>query len=111
MSKYVELANVATGYAKRMNRLSNRIFGEVARPAQLKSLKVVKLFSEVPLEKRPDIVAYYPRLPEMGTLMKHLRFYGLFRDEHLDFNEEIERLRVLRGKKPRTGRKKKEEKK
>lgn len=31
--------------------------------------------------------------------MKHLRNYGLFRNEHEDFKEEFERLREFRGKK------------
>jgi small subunit ribosomal protein S33 len=32
--------------------------------------------------------------------MKQLRNYGLFRDEHQDFKEEMKRLRALRGKAP-----------
>ncbi|XP_020291217.1 28S ribosomal protein S33, mitochondrial [Pseudomyrmex gracilis] len=97
-NKYVELATVGTNYAMRMNRLSNRIFGEVVRPTNLKSMKVVKLFSEKPINKRPEIVEYYPRFKETETLMKHLRNYGLYRDEHQDFKEEYDRLRALRGK-------------
>ena len=99
MSKYVDLAKVGTNYANRMNRLSNRIFGEVTRTTNQKSMKVVKLFSEKPIDKRPEIVKYYPRHIETDLLMKQLRLYGLFRDEHQDFKEEYERLRELRGKK------------
>lgn len=98
MNKYVNLINVGTNYAKRMNRLSNRIFGEVIRPTNQKSMKVIKLFSEKPVNKRPEIVEYYPRIKETETLMTHLRNYGLFRDEHKDFKEEFQRLRELRGK-------------
>ncbi|KAG5324436.1 RT33 protein, partial [Acromyrmex heyeri] len=98
MSKYVNLINVSTTYAKRMNRLSNRIFGEVTRPTNQKSMKVVKLFSEKPVNKRPEIVEYYPRVKETELLMTNLRNYGLFRDEHKDFKEEFQRLRELRGK-------------
>lgn len=98
MSKYVDLAKVGTNYAMRMNRLSNRIFGEVVRPTNNKSLKVVKLFSEKPVNKRPEIVQYYPRYEQTMKLMTFLRNYGLFRDEHKDFKEEYERLRALRGK-------------
>ncbi|KAJ8682288.1 hypothetical protein QAD02_018080 [Eretmocerus hayati] len=98
MSKYVNLANVASGYAQRMNRLSNRIFGEVVRPTNKRSMRVVKMFSEKPVDKRPEIVEYYPRLRQSHVLMKHLRWYGLFRDEHQDFKEEYQRLRALRGK-------------
>lgn len=32
--------------------------------------------------------------------MLRLREYGLYRDEHMDFNEEMKRLRLLRGKGP-----------
>lgn len=99
MKKYVDLIKVGSTYAVHMNRLSNRIFGEVTRTTNPKSMKVVKLFSEKPVQKRPELVNYYPRLAETDMLMKHLRLYGLFRDEHEDFKEEYERLRELRGKK------------
>lgn len=81
-----------------MNFLSNRIFGEVARPTNDKSMKVVKMFSEKPVQLREEIVNYYPRHVETHLLMRKLREYGLFRDEHQDFKEEMKRLRVLRGK-------------
>lgn len=83
-----------------MNRLSNRIFGEVARPTNSKSMKVVKLFSEEPLNQRRSVYAYYPRHVETGKLMMMLRHYGLFRDEHADFKDEMVRMRALRGKVP-----------
>lgn len=97
--KYLQLAKAGTSYARHMNRLSNRLFGEVTRTTNNKSMKVVKLFSEKPVNKRPEIVDYYPRHVETDLLMKHLRDYGLFRDEHEDFKEEYQRLRELRGKK------------
>ncbi|KAG0730096.1 28S ribosomal protein S33, mitochondrial [Chionoecetes opilio] len=63
---YARLAVNTTNYAKRMNRLSNNIFGEVTRPTATN--------------------------------------YGLYRDEHQDFKEEMVRLRALRGKgKPKKG--------
>ena len=43
-------------------------------------------------------IAYYPAVEETNELMRVLRDYGLFRDEHKDFCEEMQRLRVLRGK-------------
>ncbi|XP_032681383.1 28S ribosomal protein S33, mitochondrial [Odontomachus brunneus] len=98
MNKYIDLAKVGTNYAMRMNRLSNRIFGEVVTPTNQKSMKVVKLFSEKPVNKRPEIVRYYPRIWATERMMTHLRNYGLYRNEHMDFKEEYERLRVLRGK-------------
>lgn len=97
-AKYADLTKLTTDYARRMNRLSNRIFGEVVRPTNSKSMKVVKLFSEEPVNQRKAIHAYYPRHVETGFLMMKLREYGLYRDEHADFQEEMERMRALRGK-------------
>lgn len=100
MSKYIKLAKSGTEYARRMKHLSNRIFGEVTRTTTPQSMKVVQMFSEEPLYLRKDIVDYYPRHLEMGRLMMVVREYGLFRDEHADFREEMNRLRALRGKGP-----------
>ncbi|KAH8359047.1 hypothetical protein KR093_004078 [Drosophila rubida] len=116
--KYSELIKLGTQYARRMNYLSNRIFGEVARTTNDKSMKVgctipklnltiilirlylqvVRMFSEEPIQKRDYVVNWYPRHVETHLLMKNLRDYGLFRDEHQDFKEEMKRLRKLRGK-------------
>lgn len=96
--RYLNLIRNGTVYANRMNQLSNRIFGEVVRQTNPKSMKVVKLFSEKPVHKWPEITSYYPRHIQIETLMTHLRDYGLFRDEHKDFKEEYDRLRKLRGK-------------
>lgn len=98
MNKYLQLAKAGTNYALRMNRLSRRIFGEVVRHTNVKSMKVVKLFSENPIYRRPEMVEYYPRHLETHKLIMKLRHYGLFRDEHQDFKEEMTRLRALRGK-------------
>ncbi|XP_076166676.1 mitochondrial ribosomal protein S33 [Ptiloglossa arizonensis] len=98
MSKYVNLTKLNTVYAKRMNRLSNQIFTEIVKPTNSKSMKVVQLFSEKPIQKRPEIVDYYPHHIEINKLMNQLRDYGLYRDEHQDFIEEYDRLRALRGK-------------
>lgn len=114
MSKYVNLTKYATlvknesEYARRMKHLSNRIFGEITRPTSSKSMRVIRLFSEEPPYLREEVVNYYPRHIEMGWLMRHLRSYGLYRDEHEDFKEEMNRLRELRGK-GRPPRKTKEE--
>lgn len=61
-------------------------------------MKVVKLFSAQPVNKNDDFVYYYPRHVETGFLMKTLREYGLYRDEHADFKDEMDRMRALRGK-------------
>uniref|UniRef100_A0A8D1R9N6 Small ribosomal subunit protein mS33 n=2 Tax=Sus scrofa TaxID=9823 RepID=A0A8D1R9N6_PIG len=91
-------------YAVRMSRLSARLFGEVARPTDSKSMKVVKLFSEQPLAKRKETYDWYPNHNTYFALMGTLRFLGLYRDEHQDFRDEQLRLKKLRGKgKPRKG--------
>ncbi|XP_059134691.1 small ribosomal subunit protein mS33-like [Peromyscus eremicus] len=41
-------------YALRMSRLSAWTFGEVARPTDSKSMKVVNMFSEQPLAKKEE---------------------------------------------------------
>ena len=58
------------------------------------------MYSQEPLYKSDFMVRYYPRHPEIGNLMSKLRDYGLFRDEHQHFKEEMIRLRILRGKIP-----------
>lgn len=91
-------------YALRMTRLSARLFGEVARPTDSKSMKVVKLFSEQPLAKRKETYDWYPNHNTYFAFMGILRFHGLYRDEHQDFKEEQVRLKKLRGKgKPKKG--------
>lgn len=41
--KYSDLVKLGTQYARRMNYLSNRIFGEVARTTNDKSMKVITI--------------------------------------------------------------------
>ncbi|XP_061713800.1 small ribosomal subunit protein mS33 [Cydia pomonella] len=97
-AKYAQLIKHSSNYAQRMKRLSNRIFGEVAIPTNPKSMKVVKMFSAKPVHTNEEIIHYYPRHVETHALVLRLREYGLFRDEHQDFKEEMKRLRELRGK-------------
>lgn len=68
-----------SNYSVRMGRLAARIFGEVARPTNTKSMKVVKIFSEQPRHMKPEIVDYYPRHKDIYILMKELRWQGLYR--------------------------------
>ena len=70
-------------YAKRMARLSARIFGEVARPTDTRSLRVVRLFAAKPIDKSPEIYEYYPRHSELNYLTIQLRNLGLFRSAAL----------------------------
>ncbi|KAM5172314.1 small ribosomal subunit protein mS33 isoform 1-T2 [Mantella aurantiaca] len=93
-----------SNYAFRISCLSARIFGEVVRPTDTKSMKVVKLFSEQPLAKRKEVYDWYPPHHIYAPLMRNLRYLGLYRDEHEDFKEEMKRMHKLRGKgKPKKG--------
>ncbi|CAK1546880.1 unnamed protein product [Leptosia nina] len=96
--KYAQLIKGSSNYARRMKSLSDKIFGEVATPTNPSSLKVVKIFSARPMHTNEEILHYYPRHVETHALILKLREYGLFRDEHQDFVEEMKRLRALRGK-------------
>ncbi|XP_031671263.1 28S ribosomal protein S33, mitochondrial-like isoform X1 [Oncorhynchus kisutch] len=93
-----------SNYAVRMARLSARIFGDVARPTDNKSMKVVQLFKEPPMAQKKEVYDWYPQHKIYYALTQKLRYMGLFRDEHEDFKEEMRRLRKLRGKgKPKKG--------
>lgn len=113
INKYIRIIAADTIYGDKMRRLSNRIFGEVVNkstPVQIH--QVVGRFSKKPYHVTDEIVNWYPRHVETTALMKHLRDYGLFRDEHEDFKEEMFRLRTLRGKvKPKKGEGKQAQKK
>jgi len=97
--KYAQLAKLNTNYAKRMERLSNRIFGNPIRTTNEQDMETVvaKLASE-PIDKQDWVRNWYPRHRETHQLVMALRDYGLFRDEHEDFKEEMIRQRALRGK-------------
>lgn len=85
-------------YGRHIVRLSARIFGEPVPEAHDRYRKIVKLMSEEPYYKKKEFVNYYPPIYAINTLFKKLRAAGLFVDEHLDFNEEMDRQRALRGK-------------
>ncbi|KAG7320411.1 hypothetical protein KOW79_016264 [Hemibagrus wyckioides] len=97
------MANLSS-YAVRMARLSARIFGDVVRPTDSRSMKVVQLFKEPPMAQKKEVYDWYPQHKIYYSLTQKLRYMGLFRDEHQDFKEEMRRLRKLRGKgKPKKG--------
>ena len=70
---------MSSQYARRMMRLSARIFGEVARPTNSTSMKVVKVLSAKPVDRRPEIAEYYPRHNDLFHLFRNLRNLGLYR--------------------------------
>lgn len=41
---------------------------------------------------------YFPAHPQMRALTNTLRDYGLYRDEHRDFTEELKKIEAKRGK-------------
>ncbi|XP_038073343.1 28S ribosomal protein S33, mitochondrial-like [Patiria miniata] len=87
-------------YARRMARLSARIFGDVFRPTTSQSMKVVQLMREKPREHKPEVTEYYPPHTEVYKMMRRLQFVGLYRDEHADFRAEMRRVARLKGKAP-----------
>ncbi|CAH8536764.1 unnamed protein product [Schistosoma turkestanicum] len=83
-------------YAKKMTMLAGRIFKDVGKQVDTKSMKIFRIMKELP---RPIILKdYYPPLEEYSNILHQLRYIGLYRDEHADFREEMARLRQLRGK-------------
>lgn len=124
--KYGGFARSESRYAARMRKLSSQIFNDWLPPAipssvqadpyagnnneeyyalqrwvglQLTNYNTVLRHAE----KAPDLDEYrrperYPPHPQYRQLTYVLRQHGLFRDEHLDFNQEIKRLKEARGK-------------
>ncbi|VEL37431.1 unnamed protein product [Protopolystoma xenopodis] len=87
---------MAAKFANRMAHLAGNIFVGVRSPIEQKSLKVVKLMRDKSFALiRKD---WYPPLEEYEAILYKMRMFGLFRNEHADFNEEMDRLRELRGK-------------
>ncbi|KAL7982298.1 hypothetical protein Chor_009896 [Crotalus horridus] len=78
-----------SNYALRMARLSKQIFGEVVRPTDSSSMKVVKLLSEQPLAKRKEVYDWYPPHNIYSGLMWRLRSYGLYRKACKGSHSEI----------------------
>jgi len=95
---YARTIKSKSDYATKMNRLSNQIFGEVARPTTKEGMTIVERLSAEPHEKQQYRSEYYPAIEEATELMSILREYGLYRDEAADFKEEMQRTRELRGK-------------
>lgn len=68
-----------SSYAIRMARLSAQIFGEVVRPTDSKSMKVVRLFQEPPMAQKKEVYDWYPQHKIYYSMTQKLRFMGLFR--------------------------------
>ncbi|VDM32457.1 unnamed protein product [Hydatigera taeniaeformis] len=89
------MTSKGTMYSKRIALLASRIFGDTS--SVYPPPKVVRLMSELP--EPIKIRDWYPPLEEYSAILARLRQIGLFRDEHADFRDEMDRLRALRGKK------------
>ncbi|XP_066917258.1 small ribosomal subunit protein mS33-like [Clytia hemisphaerica] len=87
-----------SSYARRMAMLSAKIFGDLPRPVSERSQKVIDHFKAAPLG--PVHANYYPPLKQYNSLLRKLRFLGIYHDEHMDFVEEMAHKRKLRGKGP-----------
>merc|ERR1712241_364731 len=81
-----------------MKRLSNQMFGQSKIKLKHPSRVMLGKLRDEPKEQSEKWIAYYPAVEETNELMRVLRDYGLYRDEHKDFCEEMQRLRELRGK-------------
>lgn len=65
-------------------------------------MRVVERNQELPIDLDSSRnYKYYPAHPQIRALTHTLREYGLFRDEHRDFNEEMKKIAISRGKRPR----------
>lgn len=102
-----------------MSRLSCKIFGQHYEPPmpleiasgvdcrpkfawqnlQVHNHRLVERTAQQPIDLSTNYNPnYYPPHPQIRNLVYILRQYGLFRDEHMDFVEEMKRLKTLRGK-------------
>lgn len=78
--------------------LSAKIFGNLPRPVSTRSQKVIDYFKGEPLSAMYS--DYYPPFKKYNSLLRKLRTFGIYHDEHMDFNEEMAYKRKLRGKGP-----------
>lgn len=118
--KFVREFLHSSKYSQKMRRLSCKIFNEFYTPELSKkeldygsfhppvTAWYTKMFSdyrawercqERPLDLNPARnYKYYPSHPQIRALAGTLRDYGLYRDEHRDFNEEMKAIAISRGK-------------
>lgn len=89
------MASKVSLYSQRIALLASRIFADTT--STYPPPKVVRIMSEKP--EAIKIRDWYPPLEEYSEILATLRRVGLYRDEHADFREEMDRLRALRGKK------------
>ncbi|PAA76942.1 hypothetical protein BOX15_Mlig000212g8, partial [Macrostomum lignano] len=86
----------SSNYMKRMAYLSGRIFVDFARPTSSQDRNVARRLMAEPWGRQR--AGWYPPLDSFSSIFRSLRSMGVFRDEYRDFQEEMDRLRKLRGK-------------
>lgn len=107
-------------YAQKMRKLQCKIFNEYYIPEMAKKdleygiqhqpcihftnrwfseARVIERAQDLPRDLNQDkIHKYYPAHPQIRLATHILREYGLFRDEHRDFNEAMKQIAKSRGK-------------
>lgn len=108
-------------YTQNMRRLSSKIFNDFYTP-ELESprdlaygtsyapvrewasnwfadQRIVERNMELPIDlNSAKNRKYYPAHPQIRALTHTLRNFGLFRDEHRDFNDEMKKIQMAKGK-------------
>lgn len=121
MVKIILPINFTSKYQQRMRKLSCKIFNDFYIPELSKKEELDYSRSHPPVQQwlnkwHSDLRAYernqdrpfdldgsrnykyYPAHPQIRQLTHVLREYGLFRDEHRDFNEAMKEVAISRGK-------------
>lgn len=111
----------SSAYSQKMRRLSCKIFNEFYIPELTKKeldygtghqpvaqwvgrwftdMRAFQRNQDRPIDLDPNRNwNYYPAHPQIRALTHQLREYGLYRDEHRDFNEAMKAIAISRGKK------------
>lgn len=98
VQRYLQLIKADTVYARHMRALSKMIFSEPPENISSKNMKVITLFSQKPVNKRPEIVNYYLTNNNVEGFVQQLAAYGLYRDVHAEFKAYTQKKREQRGK-------------
>lgn len=120
VTKVFPIVRFTSKYDQRMKKLSCKIFNEFHVPEIHKKdllygishrplaqnlrkwhrdIRTFERNQEKPIDLNTDRnYKYYPAHPQIRALTHTLREYGLFRDEHRDFNEEMKAVAISRGK-------------
>lgn len=121
MTRVFPIVKFTTKYNERMKKLSCKIFNEhhipeinkkdllygTGHPPLYRNIvkwhKNLRTFERNAFDRPLDLDSernykYYPAHPQIRALTHTLREYGLYRDEHRDFNDEMKAIAISRGK-------------